>query len=129
MAEFAYNNAKNASTGHIPFTLNYGYHSRVSFEKDVDPRSRSCSANKLAKELRELIKVCCQNLLYTQKLHKKAYDKGVKSCSYASGKKVWLNSKYIKTKRNKTLKSKFFGPFQVCHTVGKQAYKQELPTK
>ena len=26
MAEFAYNNAKNASTGHMTFELNYGYH-------------------------------------------------------------------------------------------------------
>ena len=26
MAEFAYINAKNASTGHTPFELNFGYH-------------------------------------------------------------------------------------------------------
>ncbi len=65
MAEFTYNNAKNASTGHTLFTLNCGYHPRVSFEKDVDPRSRSRSANKLAKRLRELMEVCCQNLLHT----------------------------------------------------------------
>ncbi len=64
MAEFAYNNTKNASTGHTPFEFDCGYHSRVSFEKDVDPRSISRSANKLAKELRELMKVCCQNLFY-----------------------------------------------------------------
>ena len=39
MAEFAYNNAKNASTGHTPFELNYGYHPRMSYKEDVDPRS------------------------------------------------------------------------------------------
>ncbi len=64
MAEFAYNNTKNASTGHTPFELNCGYHPRVSFKEDVDPRLRSCSANELAKELRELIEVCCQNFLH-----------------------------------------------------------------
>ncbi len=129
MAEFAYNNAKNVSTGHTPFEVNCGYHPRVSFKEDVDPRSRSRSANELAEELRELMEVCYQNLLHAQELQKRAYDKGVKSRSYALGEKVWLNSKYINTKRNKKLKSKFFGPFRVLHTVRKQAYKLELPTK
>ncbi len=64
IAEFAYKNDKNASTGHTLFELNFGYHPRVSFENDVDPRSRSCSANKLAEELRGLMEVCCQNLLH-----------------------------------------------------------------
>ncbi len=129
MAEFAYNNAKIANTGHTPFKLNCGYYSRVSFEEDVDPRSRSRSANELVEELRELIEVCCQNLFHAQELQKRAYDKGVKSRSYAPGEKVWLNSEYIKTKRNKKLESKFFGSFRVFHVVKKQAYKLELPTK
>ncbi len=64
MAEFVYNNVKNASTGHTPFELNCSYHPRVFFEEDVDPRSRSRSADELAKELRELMKVCYQNLLH-----------------------------------------------------------------
>ncbi len=129
MAEFAYNNTKNASTNHTPFKVNCGYHPKVSFEEDIDPRSRSHYANELAEELRELMEVCCQNLLHTQEPQKKAYDKGVKSGSYAPGEKVWLNSKYIKIKRNKKLEGKFFGPFRVLHVVGKQTYKLELPTK
>ncbi len=129
MAEFAYNNTKNASTGYTPFELNCGYHPRVSFEEDVNLRSRSRSANELAEELRELMEVCCQNLLHAQKLQKRANDKGVKSRSYAQGKKVWLNSKYIKTTKNKKLEGKFFGSFQVFYAVRKQTYKLELPTK
>ncbi len=129
MAEFAYNNAKNASTGHTPFELNCDYHPRVFFEEDVNPRSRSRSANKLVEELRKLIKVCCQNLLYASELQKRGHNKRVKSRSYAPGEKVGLNSKYIKTKKNKKLESKFFGPFRVFYVVGKQAYKLELPTK
>ena len=75
------------------------------------------------------MEVCCQNLLHIQELQKKAHDKTVKSRSYISGKKVQLNSKYFKTKRNKKLENKFFRPFRVFHAVGKQAYKLELPTK
>ena len=119
IAEFAYNNAKNANIGHTLFQLNCGYHPRVFFKEYIDLHLRSCSTNKLTEELKELIKVYCQNLLHIQELQKRAHDKGVKSRSYALGKKVWLNSKYIKTKRNKKLKNKFFGPFQVFYPVGK----------
>ena len=68
MAEFVYNNAKNASTGHTPFKLNCNYRSKMSFKEDVDPRLKSRFANKLTKKLRELIEICCQNLLYAHEL-------------------------------------------------------------
>ena len=129
MAKFAYNNAKNASTGHTPFELNCGYHSWVLYEEDIDPRSKSKLANELSVELRELIIVCQENLHHAQKLQKQAHDKGVKLKSYAPGDKVWLNSEYLKTKQNRKLEVKFFGPFRILHSVGKQAYKLELPRK
>ena len=47
MAEIAYNNAKNASTGHTPFELNYGYHPQMLYKEKVDPHSKSKSTNKL----------------------------------------------------------------------------------
>ena len=100
MAEFAYNNAKNASSGHTPFELNCGYHPWMSYKEDVEPRSKSKSANELSAELRELMIVCQENLHHAQELQKRAHDKGVKPKSYAPDDKVWLNSKYIKTKRN-----------------------------
>ena len=49
MAEFAYNNVKNNSTGHMPFELNCSFYPQVSFKGSVDPHSRFCSADKLAK--------------------------------------------------------------------------------
>ena len=58
MAEFAYNIAKNSSTGHMPFELNCGYHLCVFFEEDTDPRSQSKSADKLLAKLQDLITVC-----------------------------------------------------------------------
>ena len=129
MAEFAYNNAQNTSTGHILFKLYYGYYPKDFFEENVDSYSKSRTANKLVEELRELIEVCCQKLFHVQELQKKAHNKEIKSCSYALGKKVWLNSKYIKKKRNKKLEMKFFGFFRVLHAVKKHIYKLELFTK
>ena len=58
MTELAYNNAKNASTGHILFELNCGYRFRVSYEKDLDTRSKSKTAEKPSSELQNLIVVC-----------------------------------------------------------------------
>ena len=63
MAEFAYNNAKSASTGHTPFELNCGYHSRMSYEEDIDPRSKSKSVYKLSAKPWELISVCQETTL------------------------------------------------------------------
>ena len=126
MAEFAYNNAKHASTRYTLFKLNCGYHPRISYEEDVDPRSRSKAVDELNEELRNLMAVCRENLQHAQELQKRAHDKGIKPKSYAPGEKVWLNSKYIKTKHNRKLKAKFFGPFRVFHPTGSQAYKLEL---
>ena len=68
MAEFAYNNSKNASTGHMPFELNYGYHHRMSYKEELDPRFQSKSTDELSEELRELMVVCLENLHHAQEL-------------------------------------------------------------
>ena len=129
MAEFVYNNTKNANTDHTPFELNCGYYPWMSYEEAVDSRSQSKSTDELSAELRELMIVCQENIHHAQELQNRGHNKGVKPWSYASGNKVWLNSKYIKTKRNQKLEVKFFGPFWVLHPVGKQTYKLELPKK
>ena len=73
--------------------------------------------------------VCQKNLYYAQEFENQAYNKGVKPQSYVSDTKVWLNSKYIKTKYNQKLKAKFFMPFRVLYPIEKQAYKLELSRK
>ena len=111
MAEFAYNNAKNASTGHTLFELNCKYHPRVSYKEDLDPRSKSKTAEELSSKLRNLIAICQQNLHHAQKLQKRAHNKGVKPRSYFPGNKVWLSSKHLRTKWNRKLEAKFLGLF------------------
>lgn len=129
MAEFVYNNVNNTITGHISFKLNFGHHPRVSFGNETDPHSKSRSTNEPANELRNLKSICQQNLMHAQELQKHTPDKGMKPYSYAPGKKVWLTSKYIRTKQNQKLKAKFFRPFQVFYPMSKQIYKLELPAR
>ena len=64
VVKFAYNNAKNASTGHTPFELNCGYHFRMLYKKNVNSRSQSKSADELLAELRELMIVWQENLYH-----------------------------------------------------------------
>ena len=78
ITEFAYNNANNASTDHTPFEFNCGYHPCISYEENLDPRSKSRIAEELSSELQELMTVCQQNLHHAQELYKRAHDKGVK---------------------------------------------------
>ncbi len=65
MAKFVYNNTKNASTDYTPFKFNYKYNLRVLFEDEIDFYLRPYSVNKLAKELRKLMRIYCQNLFHT----------------------------------------------------------------
>ena len=58
MAEFAYNNAKNASTGFTPFELNCGYHPQIFYKENLDPRLQSKITGKLSFELRNLMATC-----------------------------------------------------------------------
>ena len=129
MAEFAYNNAKNASTDHTLFELNCGYHPWVSYKEDLDPHSKSKTAEELSFKLRNLMAVCQQNLHNTQKLQKQAYDKGVKPQSYAPSDKIWLSNKHLKTKWNCKLETMFLDLFWVLQLVEKQAYKLKLRKK
>lgn len=58
------------------------------FKEKTDLYLKSSFANKLLNKLRKLINIYYQNLLYSQKLYKKVYNKRVKSYSYALDKKV-----------------------------------------
>ena len=93
MAEFAYNNAKNTSTGYISFELNCGFHPRVSYDENIDLRFRLKTADQLAIELEALMSMCKENLQHAQELQKRYNDKYAKPKSYVPEDQVWLNSK------------------------------------
>ena len=119
MAKFIYNNAKNASTGHMSFNLNCEYHPQVFYEEIVNSRSKWKLEDELLKKLWELITICRKNLHHAQELQKQAQNKSTKPKSYALSDKVWLNNKYLKTKRNQKLEAKFFELFWVLYLVVK----------
>lgn len=88
IAEFFYNNFQNINTSYTLLELNYSYKTQTFFKNKYNIYSKSFSAHKLATKLRKLMNICYQNLLYTQDLQKKAYNKGVKPLSYELEKNV-----------------------------------------
>lgn len=64
MVEFSYNNAKNVSTNHTLFELNYGYHLHMSYEEDIDFCLRMKTAKELLGELQEFMSICYENLYH-----------------------------------------------------------------
>lgn len=65
MTKFVYNNIENIGTNHTFFKLNCGYHPYISFKDEMNPYSKFCSADKLAKKVRNRIFIYQQNLLHT----------------------------------------------------------------
>ena len=57
MAEFAYNNIKNASASYTFFEFNYRYYSYIFYKKDLDLRLKSKIGKKLFFKLQSLITI------------------------------------------------------------------------
>ena len=112
MGEFAYNNAKNASTSYSMFKLNCNYHLKISFKEDVHLHSKSCSANDLARELKKLIKVCCQNFLYAQELQKKPIIKELKVVAMLQARKSGWIIKISKQSGTRSSRASFLDFFK-----------------
>lgn len=62
MAEYAYNNGKNISTGHISFELNYGFYPPAFYKDDVNLYFPSKLSDKLANKLRVMMIVNRKNV-------------------------------------------------------------------
>ena len=65
-ADFAYNNTKNVSTGHILFELNCGYYFWITYKENFYPCSWSKIAEELSYELQNLMATYHQNLHYAK---------------------------------------------------------------
>ena len=128
IAEFAYNNAKNSVTDISPFETNLGYSPRISWDENIDSKSRSQTAVDNAKHLFTLMNVYKDAILTAQQSQTEYVNKHRKSRDYKVDDLIWLNTKYLKTKRNRKLKFKNFDPFLITNVIGLQFYRLELPS-
>lgn len=130
-AEFACNNAQNATTGLSPFQVLLGYSPNFQLRTEDGTFSEEIPAvqhriEKLTK-IRENLAEHWQNAIESQKKH---FDKHHQAKSFKRGDLVRLSTRNIKLKvPARKLAPKYIGPFRVLDAIGKQAYRLSLPNK
>lgn len=130
MAEFAYNDSENASTGSTPFILNYVRDPRTAKWPELALQgSSSARAEELADRVISLQRTLRSRLQKAKLDQAKYYDRGRKAQKYNVGDMVYLSTRYLKTPRaSKKLDQKYIGPFEVKRVVNDAAYTLELPS-
>jgi hypothetical protein len=131
LAEFAINNAWQASIKCSPFYANYGFHPFTPFTAQLPRKDAVPSAQSRLEFMHEQLKQLKQCLLDAQS-RQIAIAKGKwREVSFKVGEEVLLNAKNIRLKTpkdgTKKLQAKWLGPYKVIDTIGKVAYKLALP--
>ena len=132
-AEFAVNNAYQASTQDTPFYLNYGKHPRLPSDLTL-----SCERKKAVKDAKAVdfigniekavakAKVCLQA---AQQRQKKYADEKRMDVQYEVGEMAWLNSQHVTLKvvGTRKLLPKWLGPFKILAKPSPVNYTLDIP--
>jgi hypothetical protein len=128
-AEFACNNAANATLNKSPFEILMGYSPDFHIRSEDESHSGEvpaalCRIQKL-QQLRENLLKIWQDAVDTQA---KYYNSRHEFLEFKPKDLVMLSTKNIKLKQSaRKLSPRFIGPFRVLQRVGKQAYRLALP--
>ena len=129
IAEFALNNATNASIRCSPFYANYGYHPEVAGLTKNNGAGDNPAANKMVEKLREIHKEAKENLKRAQEEQKKYADRHCgEAPAFRIGEMAWLRNKNFRTTRPcEKLDYRRLGPFQILENFDGKAIKLRLP--
>jgi hypothetical protein len=127
LAEFAYNNARHASTGQSPFFANTGYHPRFGILPVQQPTVPAAEDH--ARAIQQLQAELKLQLAAAQARYKHQADQHrIPHPAYQIGELVWLLARNIKTTRpSKKLDNKRLGPYAINKLVSATAYGLALP--
>ena len=127
IAEFAYNNAPNASTGISPFFANKGYHPNFSIHLDYDLASER--ARHFVVNLEELHTFLREEIALAQTRYKFQADKRrLDTPEFPIGSEVFLSAKHIRSTRpTPKFSEKYLGPFKVIARPSSLSYTLQLP--
>jgi hypothetical protein len=127
LAEFAYNNSPNASTGVSPFFANKGYHPNISVHPERDLASQR--ARDFVVDLDELHKTLREQISLAQKCYQGPADaQHALPPVIQVGDQVFVKSDHIRTTQpSRKLAEKYLGPFEIIAKPSRQSYTLRLP--
>src|SRR5258708_10925272 len=127
LAEFAYNNATNETTGVSPFFANKGYH--PSFAMEPNEQVSSPEAQRFISDLDDLHTELKRSIMRAQEHYQKYADEHHSPAPPLKiGDQVYVKAKYFRTTRpSKKLSEKNLGPYEVIAIPGSHLFTLHLP--
>jgi hypothetical protein len=127
LAEFAYNNAPNASTGVTPFFANKGYHPSIVVHPERDVADTY--AKDFAVDLQGLHEFLREQITSAQERYKENADKlRGPSPIFNIGDSAYVLAKHIRTTRpTPKFSEQYLGPYEVIGKPSANSYTLRLP--
>jgi hypothetical protein len=127
IAEFAYNNAPNATTGISLFFANKGYHPNISVH--LEKELASSRTHDFITDLDELHQYLRDTISAAQKRYQISADhRHTPAPDFQIGEKVFVKVEHFRTTRpSKKLSKKYLGPFDIIARAGSRSFTLRLP--
>ena len=127
LAEFAYNNAPNVTTGVSPFFTNKDYNPAISVYPERD--LTSARAREYAVDLDKLHAALRTTIAEAQVRYQRQADKHrLPAPDFKVGDQVYVRAEHIRSTRPaKKLSEKFLGPYTIIAQVGSHSFTLRLP--
>jgi hypothetical protein len=127
LAEFAYNNAPNATTGISPFFANKGYNPNIAIHPERD--LASARAQDFVTNLDELHQELRKQIASAQERYQRSADKNrLPPPDFKVGDRAFVKAEFFRTTRpSKKLAEKYLGPFEIIAQAGTLSWTLWLP--